>query len=284
MASWPFARVGTARVSGQNSDSVLGELGDRLAAPPPARPRRHREDGVLGEQRGDVVDVAAGPRVDVLLDEAPEPVVAQRAQRLLLTPLGQALVDCLAGPLQGAVHRGDARVERVRHLACGEAEDLPQDQDRPLRGLEMLERGDERQLYRLALLVTCVGRRVAVGEPELLVGIRLDPHGFDERRPRVVRRGRRSVVDREQALVPALERVQAGVRRDPVEPGPERASPTELGQPAPRAQQRLLEDVLGVLERAEHPVAVSVELGSVLLDDPAERRLVAAPRSLEHLR
>jgi hypothetical protein len=46
-------------------------------------------------------------------------------------------------------------------------------------------------------------------------------------------------------------------------------------QPAPGAEQRVLERVLGVVERAEHAVAVGVELGSVRLDEAAERLGVA---------
>ena len=57
----------------------------------------------------------------------------------------------------------------------------------------------------------------------------------------------------------------------------------EARQPAPRAQQRVLERVLGILERAEHPVAVGVKLAAVGLDQAAERVLVALARSFEQL-
>ena len=39
---------------------------------------------------------------------------------------------------------------------------------------------------------------------------------------------------------------------------------------APRAQQRLLQRVVGVVDRAEHPVAVRVQLGPVRLDEVRE--------------
>ena len=52
--------------------------------------------------------------------------------------------------------------------------------------------------------------------------------------------------------------------------------PSKRRQPAPGAQQRLLQRVLGVVDRAEHPVAVRVQLPAVGLDEPREGGLVAA--------
>ena len=63
----------------------------------------------------------------------------------------------------------------------------------------------------------------------------------------------------------ALDRVRARVRRDPVQPGAEPLVALERCPPAPRPQQRLLDEVLGLLERPEHPVAVDVELPAVAL-------------------
>ena len=53
-------------------------------------------------------------------------------------------------------------------------------------------------------------------------------------------------------------------------PGP----PVEARAPAPRAQERLLDEVLGLVERAEHPVAVDVQLAPVALGHAAEGGLV----------
>ena len=58
----------------------------------------------------------------------------------------------------------------------------------------------------------------------------------------------------------------------------------EAGEPAPGAQQRVLERVLGVVQGAEHPVAVRVELAAVGLDEPAEGVLVAGARRVEQER
>ena len=74
--------------------------------------------------------------------------------------------------------------------------------------------------------------------------------------------------------------VEACVGRDPVEPRPEREAPagTEALAAPPSAQERLLDEVLGVLERAEHPVAVHLQLTAVALDERGERGLLTRVR------
>jgi hypothetical protein len=72
-----------------------------------------------------------------------------------------------------------------------------------------------------------------------------------------VRIGGPAVVGRKHTLGPARDRVETRVRHDPVEPGPERASSVEPRQSAPGAEQRIPAGVLGVVERAEHPVAAT---------------------------
>ncbi len=79
----------------------------------------------------------------------------------------------------------------------------------------------------------------------------------------------------------ALDRVQAGVRRDRVEPGAERAATFEAADPAPGAKHRLLKGVLGIVEGAEHPVAVSDQLAAVALDERRECSLVTGPCGVE---
>src|SRR5437763_1037042 len=46
-------------------------------------------------------------------------------------------------PLEGAVHRGDARLEELRDFGGLPAQHLAEDQHRALAGREVLERGDE---------------------------------------------------------------------------------------------------------------------------------------------
>src|SRR5213594_4704446 len=73
---------------------------------------------------------------------------------------------------------------------------------------------------------------------------------------------------------PSRDRGKADVRGDCVQPGGElRAWLVAVGA-FPRAQHRLLERVVGVVERAEHPVAVEMERPAVWLDQERERLLV----------
>src|SRR5262249_21303784 len=58
----------------------------------------------------------------------------------------------------------------------------------------------------------------------------------------------------------ALDRSQARVGRDPVQPGAHRRAALEAVERAPRPQIRLLDQILGLLGRAQHPVAVSQQL------------------------
>ena len=120
------------------------------------------------------------------------------------------------------------------------------------------------------------GRRVAVGVFQPVVWVGLHPHRLRQGPAGgVIRVEGRPVVHGEDALRPAGDHVEAGVRRDPVEPRPERASAFHPSEASPGPQERILEGVLGVVKRAEHPVAVSVKLGLVGLDEAAEGILVA---------
>jgi hypothetical protein len=148
----------------------------------------------------------------------------------------------------------------------------------------VLEHGDERELDRLALLVPGVGACVALCQPERLVGVGLQPHRLDERLADLARNlDARTEIDGQDLLRPSRDRVQADVRRDPVEPGTERAATLELGQAAPRPQEGFLQGVLGVLQGAEHAIAVRVELCVVLPDDVTEGVLVARASCVQQL-
>src|SRR5437879_6257898 len=71
-----------------------------------------------------------------------------------------------------------------------------------------------------------------------------------------------------------VEEIQARVRRDPIQPSPKRGAALETPAIAPRPQQRLLHQVLGLVERAQHPIAVHPQLPPIPLSQPSERRLV----------
>ena len=71
------------------------------------------------------------------------------------------------------------------------------------------------------------------------------------------------------------ERVQAAIGRDPIQPGAKRGSLLEAAQAPPCREQRLLHDVLGILQGPKKSVAVQMKLSSVRLDQLAECGLVA---------
>ena len=73
---------------------------------------------------------------------------------------------------------------------------------------------------------------------------------------------------------PAPQLVQAGVRGDRVQPGAQRRPAGERVAIAPGPQHRLLHQVLGLVEGAQHPVAVRAQLPPVLLGLLGERGLV----------
>jgi hypothetical protein len=55
---------------------------------------------------------------------------------------------------------------------------------------------------------------------------------------------------------PTGESIKAGVSSDSIEPAAKGGPSFEAVEPTPGAQERLLDQVLGVVERAQHTVAV----------------------------
>ena len=79
------------------------------------------------------------------------------------------------------------------------------------------------------------------------------------------------------------EGVERAIGGDPVQPGTDRRASLELHKPAPSGEQRLLEQVLGVLRRPDDPVDVHLELTPVGVGQLAERVLVAGAGTGEGL-
>src|SRR2546428_13620681 len=78
---------------------------------------------------------------------------------------------------------------------------------------------------------------------------------------------------------PSRDGGEADVCGDGVQPGAElRARLVAVGA-LPRAQHRLLERVVRVVERAEHPVAVEMERPPVWLDQDSETLPLHRPRA-----
>jgi hypothetical protein len=118
-----------------------------------------------------------------------------------------------------------------------------------------------------------LGRRDRV---EQVVRIGLEPRQlrrFDELGSRRIRGW--AEIRRDDATWPALEGVETGVRGDAVEPGPEQGPALEGCASPPGAEQGLLDQVLGVLDRPQHPIAMDLELSPIALSQGDEGRLVA---------
>jgi hypothetical protein len=73
------------------------------------------------------------------------------------------------------------------------------------------------------------------------------------------------------------------MRCDAVQPAPKRRPLPEAWQALPGRQQRLLEQVLGVGQRAQDPVAVHLQFAAVRLDQLAKRRAVPGSGTREQL-
>ena len=157
-AGWAPALVGTSR---QRRSGANGAR--RRNAPTASWPRNQVARGGIANAASwvSIARIAstsiALPRVDVGRDDAAQALVAQRAQGRLLALLGQQVVDRPVGALQGAGDRGRRGVERLGDLGGREAEHVAQDQHRALARGQVLERGDERELDALALLVARLG-------------------------------------------------------------------------------------------------------------------------------
>jgi hypothetical protein len=185
---------------------------------------------------------------------------------------GELLLQRCSRPLQRAVHRGDARLEQRRHVSCRPAEHVAQDQRRPLPRRQELDGGEERQLDRLPGSDDISRLRPAFLNPfQKSVRVRLQPRqiGRGRKRSAGIRR-RRAHLMRQHSSWQPLQRIQAKVRGDPVKPGPEQRTALEFGAPPPRPQECLLHVILGILHRAEHPIAVHLQLAPVHLGQPRE--------------
>ena len=130
----------------------------------------------------------------------------------------------------------------------------------------MLERGDERQPDALARHGDL--RRVALGD-EQAVRSRLDPGRLGQDvQVGGIGLDRGAEIHRPRASLPAAQHVETDVRCDAIEPRAKRRPALESIVRAPRADERLLDGILRLERRRQHPIAVAGELGSALLQPP----------------
>ena len=81
---------------------------------------------------------------------------------------------------------------------------------------------------------------------------------------------------------PSLDHAQRDVGRYPMQPGRQRGSRLVAPKPAPGARERLLQRVVGVVQRPEHSVEVDMKRAAVGTRELYERLLVTALRGDEH--
>ena len=209
------------------------------------------------QQRRERVHVVALERIDVAIQQCAARVVEGLG---VARDLRLAAGHRRPRALERAVDRCDGGPEQLPDLLRPPAKHLAQDEDGPLPRREVLECGDEREAYRLARDRHVRG--IAVGH-DAAIRHRLDPDRFGEgRRERRVGALRRVEVHRPCATLARPEHRKADVRRDAVQPGAKGRAPLELVVGAPGADERLLDGVLRLEGRAEHPIAVAGELRS----------------------
>jgi hypothetical protein len=155
--------------------------------------------------------------------------------------------------LQGAIDRGHAQVQQAGDLGGAPAQDVSQDEHRALARRQQLEGPQESERDRLARVVSRLGS--CRGSAQQLVRVRADAEALLAA----------------PAALAAFDRIEAGVRRDAVEPGPERNIALKGGPPSPGVGQGVLDRVFRVVDRTQHPVAVDEQLAPVRVHQLAER-------------
>ena len=118
----------------------------------------------------------------------------KEAERPLLIRIGVAARQALPGPLQRAGHRRHRRTRLAGDLGGGESEHLSQQQRRPLRCWQRLQRRDEGELQALALVVAGLRRRRRSAPAQLAVGVGLHPCRLGQRSARPAPRHHRRAV------------------------------------------------------------------------------------------
>ena len=274
---------GRGRTGGRARRMPAQKRGHDVAALVLERHRRHRHEDVVGQQGDDRVEVGRLVGADELGHER---LLGRRVRRREPVRVGRRRRRCRPARARLSALVTDSTVESSMSATSlrVEAEDVAQDEHGELARRQQLQRGHERQRDRLGLLVAGLGaERHADRVVEEGVGIGLEP-----RRPRRAGSARAVRLRGRPTPWPGVgaadaQRVEAPVGGDPVEPRAHRRAALEPVEALPGGQQRVLQRVLGVLERAEHPVAVHLQLPAVRLGQRAERLAVAGPRPGDQL-
>ena len=175
---------------------------------------------------------------------------------------GASFVQPGTGALQRALDRDRGGAEHDRDLGGGERQHVAQDEDRALPGGRYCRLAMSASRSHSRAATTAAGSAESGSHQRVRHRLQparpSDPAIFRATRPDPVpdRPGPRAA-----PADPALgQRGQADVGGDLVEPGPHRGPALEAAVGAPRPQVRLLDQVLGVVRRADHAVAVRQQL------------------------
>ena len=226
--------------------------------------RRHRQRGVLVQQRGQRVHVVALEGVDVA-----------REQRLLLVVqrLGRGVGVAVSRSASVARARCSALLTEATVVSSSSATSLAFQRSTSRRISTARCRGGRccsaaTNASRIDSRGDGQLRRVAAGRAAPAasgIGSIQVASGSGGAERRVCGRRRAAEVHRPGPALRAVEHVEADVGGDAVQPRAQRGAALEPVEAPPGPHHRLLHGVLGLERRAEHPVAVAGELGAVRL-------------------
>jgi hypothetical protein len=227
------------------------------------------------KQRCEGVEIARFVR----RDEAPEQGCLFRGRRIrwfVGLPSRRAALPCA---LKEGVHGNDGRLEKLGRLGRCPSEHVDQDQRSALLRGEKLQRRDEGEADALPHRDTRLRPLRNVVRLEERVRSGFDPEALVRRwtQPSISAR-RASDLVRERSPTAGPEYVEAGVGRDLVEPSPRGPGRPDLILTLPSSNQALLDDLLRILKRAEHSVAVNGDGAAMRLEQRPERLLFYARR------
>lgn len=161
------------------------------------------------------------------------------------------------------------------HLLGGEIEHVSQDENGALERREQLNGAQESERRPRACERTLLGVGATMLDLEEPVRIGLEPWEL--------RLGGHpgAGVGGSHQPGPPPKMVQAGVRCDLVEPRAHGTLAAVGAKAAPSAQHRLLNEILRVVQRTQHAVAVDVKLSPMRRHEPLEGRAVARQRPID---
>src|SRR4029450_11742327 len=262
--------------------SVNPELEHGVPTNNDARLRGHSKDGVVADDRRECFKVSLLARIDDLLQQLALGAVGLLPGRPFGAPPGrpfgpprwQPSLKRDARPLQGAVDRRGADIQEPSGFSGRPAQHVTQDERRPLLRREKLNDCEERDFDRFA----AQHDRFRVG---IVLRDRLDQGVWNRLKPRNLVGRRWSAVLlrlRGQNGPPfvAGDGIEADVGCHAVEPRTKWRSLYEALPIAPRAEKRVLQRILGVVEGAEHAIAVDQQLTTMAASEMVESLFVTS--------